>query len=370
MIENNDYDENGIHKITKTPYDIHGFDVTGYNTYTNSEYDSFGYAQDGYNKEGYGKDSFDRHGYDRAGYDKDGYYRDGYNENGYDKSGYGRDGYNKNNWNFLGINKKTLSSYNDAGYDRDGYDQDGYNKNGYDHEGFSRDGYDKNGYNKKRFHRNDYTENGSIRHVIIRENISDSIEKITYNIEEKLVGTYNKNGYVSSYWGVPYEEFLKYVNSKNHSKFRKEHFGNYETSSNLTLHPIPKDRAEKFCIPYRVLLPNQNLSTSTDWNSAGLSYAMFYALGARPYMFSRYSFEEVNEILSEFNMIAGPALPELGRLGQQTIIRLNKRLSEYNIEHAAQLATAYPGGRLQSYASIFNAIWVRQVSPQLCELLS
>lgn len=95
----------GIHKETKTKYDINGYDINGYDK------DNFG--KDGWsknkniNKET--KTKYDKDGYDYYGFNKDKINRDtgtNYNIDGWDK-----DGFNKK-----GINKITGFNFNERGY--------------------------------------------------------------------------------------------------------------------------------------------------------------------------------------------------------------------------------------------------------------
>lgn len=89
----NGFDENGIHKETKTMY-----------------------SPNGYNKEGYDKNGFDSIGFHKE--TKTTYSPNGYNVLGYDEKGF----------NSIGIHKETKTTYNLDGYNKEGYDENGIRK--------------------------------------------------------------------------------------------------------------------------------------------------------------------------------------------------------------------------------------------------
>ena len=66
--ENRGFDEDGIHKETRTAFDKNGFDYNGYD-------------KDGFNAEGHDNGGYDKSGFDEEGYDIEGYDRDGLDEN-------------------------------------------------------------------------------------------------------------------------------------------------------------------------------------------------------------------------------------------------------------------------------------------------
>ncbi len=356
--------------MSKNDYDLYGFDKMGYNRYTGTKYDSFGYDINGYNKDGYGRNSYDIDGYDRSGYDRYGYGRDGYNKSGYDKLGYDKNGCNK-----AGIyHRETQSWFDLEGYNKDGYnknigDRDGHDKNEYNKDGYDKSGFDCDGYDKEGFHRNDYDTDGQIQNLIVRTSVSKSVDKITYKFDEKKVTTYNKNGYIISHWNISYKIFMEYVNATSHYNFRRKYFGDLKASRNLIL--SKKNPEGKYIIPNYVIRPTAEETSirMSIVNSAGLSYAIFYTLGARSCKLSRYSFEEIEKILDNFNFMNGSSIPTLSNLWDCTMKNLEKRLTEYGVESTTREAASYTGGRLRSYSQIYDAVWIRQISPDLCELL-
>ena len=78
---------------------------------------------------------FDKHGFDIDGYRLDGYDRDGYDRNEFNEVGIHKTTkteFNENWFNKEGIHKTTKTRYAPNGYDINGFDQDGHHRNEYD----------------------------------------------------------------------------------------------------------------------------------------------------------------------------------------------------------------------------------------------
>lgn len=89
-LDNNGFNTEGIHNVTKTKFN-----------------------QEGYNQRGYNKEGFDKKGFDKYGYDKNGYNIIGFNEKGFDK-----DGFDKYGFNTKKINKITKTTIDENGFSR------------------------------------------------------------------------------------------------------------------------------------------------------------------------------------------------------------------------------------------------------------
>jgi len=138
-----EFNEDGIHKITGTRYNELGYDVEGY-------------REDGYDHDGYDREGFNRRGRDREGYDREGFNVSGFNREGYDKEGYDKDGFSPE-----GIHKETGTEIDTEGYNKKGFNSEGINREGFFENGIHKDtkyeygpdGYDINGFNEKRIHK-------------------------------------------------------------------------------------------------------------------------------------------------------------------------------------------------------------------------
>ncbi|MGL4999868.1 MAG: hypothetical protein ACRC5T_12975 [Cetobacterium sp.] len=97
---NSEFNRQGIHKQTKTKYDILGFDKFGYN--------QTGFDINGYSKTGFDKNDFDKFGihkqtktkYDILGFNKDGFNKDGFNKDGFNKNGFNKNGFSEEGLKF------------------------------------------------------------------------------------------------------------------------------------------------------------------------------------------------------------------------------------------------------------------------------
>ena len=154
------YDDKGDYKtiFDEEGYDVYGYDVYGYGKDGFSIYNNFNkeginkitgtkYDENGYDKYGYDEKRFDKYSiheitgkkYDVNGYNIEGYNKKGYDIEGYNKKGYDIEGYNRKGFDKEGINKDTGTKFDKDGYDKDGYDEEGFSKEGINRKGQTRE---------------------------------------------------------------------------------------------------------------------------------------------------------------------------------------------------------------------------------------
>jgi len=105
-------------------YDRNGLDKFGYDT---NGFNIFEIDKDGYNRNGYDREGYDREGY-RGNYNREGNHRA--TDSPYDPDGYDKYGYNKGGFNREGNHRETGAPFDPDGYDRDGYNENGDDRNG------------------------------------------------------------------------------------------------------------------------------------------------------------------------------------------------------------------------------------------------
>lgn len=177
---NNEFDRAGIHKKTKTKFDLEGYDYQGYHR---NGYDRRGFNRKGIHRETgtiFDPDGFDNKGYDIDGFDRDGFNvkgfdREGFDRDGFDIKGYNREGFDRKGFDIEGIHKETGTLFDTKGYDKKGHDKDGYDRAGYknwfDREGYSIYGYDRRGYDREGYNKAGYNKEGYDRRGFNREGI-------------------------------------------------------------------------------------------------------------------------------------------------------------------------------------------------------
>lgn len=188
LVDNNDFDENGMHLHTGKPWNRRGFLVDGTHRKTGTTrnpagidcngYDIDGYHRSGWNSEGLNRTTgtrFNEDGLDIHGFDKDGWEGDGYRPwNAFTENEWLRSEANhrEGQYGHLPIHKETKTFYAPDGYNLFGFDADGYDRRGFDRigddgtyvgynrEGFDPQGYNENGYNRRGFNLHGYDRLG------------------------------------------------------------------------------------------------------------------------------------------------------------------------------------------------------------------
>jgi hypothetical protein len=245
------FDWNGFHKDTKTKYDNRIFNIKGIHKITRTKYDEYGWSREKKHQNGSSvdDDGFDFDGYDEYGFDRELIHKitnDYYDEHGfdylglhkltnnyYDKLGFNRDNlhintkkrYDKNGYDKDGLHKDTKSIYDKDGYDKSGVDRFGWDRNNinkttktkYDKDGYDRDGYDKYNWNRNRIHK--LTK---IQYKKFKFKNDWSVEKVEDKFIHHLTGSqYNTNGFDIFGWS---EDDI-YI--QTHSKYDKDGYDRF-----------------------------------------------------------------------------------------------------------------------------------------------